>query len=147
PAAAMGATFPIATDWFARSARESIAVSAYQGSRSTQKLQSTPAPYAAGVLYAVNTVGAAAGAVAAGFFLVPAIGLRATTWVGVALNLVAAGGAWWLASQPTTRNAKPAEPAKQDSQKHSLRAFRASRSKVVVSHSTPVLASDVPSLS
>jgi spermidine synthase len=149
PAAAMGATFPIATDWFARGARgrESIAVSAYEGSRSTQKLQSTPDPYAAGVLYAVNTAGAATGAVAAGFFLIPAIGLRATTWVGVALNLVASAGAWWLASQPTTRNATPAEPAKQDSKKHSLRALRASRSIVVVSHPAPVLACAAAALS
>src|SRR5438128_3165220 len=77
PAAAMGATFPIATNWFARNATDT------------------------GVLYAANTAGAALGAIAAGFFLIPAVGLRATTWVGVALNLVAAGGAWWLASQPT----------------------------------------------
>src|SRR5215212_7503565 len=81
PAAAMGATFPIAADWFARNAADT------------------------GVLYAANTAGAAIGAIAAGFFLIPAIGLRATTWVGVVLNLVAAAGAWWLASQATTINA------------------------------------------
>src|SRR2546423_558828 len=51
------------------------------------------------VLYAMNTAGAAAGAIAAGFFLIPAIGLRATTWIGVALNLIAAAGAWWLGSR------------------------------------------------
>jgi spermidine synthase len=75
PAAAMGATFPIAAGWFARNAADT------------------------GVLYAVNTAGAAAGAIAAGFFLIPAIGLRATTWVGVLLNIIAAAGAWWLASR------------------------------------------------
>ena len=75
PAAAMGATFPIAANWFAKTAAD------------------------AGVLYAVNTTGAAAGAIAAGFFLIPAIGLRATTWLGVLLNLIAAGGAWWLGSR------------------------------------------------
>jgi spermidine synthase len=75
PAAAMGATFPIAAGWFARNAADT------------------------GVLYAMNTAGAAAGAIAAGFFLIPAIGLRATTWIGVALNLFAATGAWWLASR------------------------------------------------
>ena len=53
PAAAMGATFPIAADWYARNAAD------------------------AGALYAVNTAGAAAGAIAAGFFLIPAVGLRA----------------------------------------------------------------------
>src|SRR5439155_11880857 len=70
PAAAMGATFPIAANWYARNAADT------------------------GVLYAANTAGAALGAIAAGFFLIPAIGLRATTWIGVALNAVAAGGAW-----------------------------------------------------
>ena len=80
PAAAMGATFPIAADWYARSAPD------------------------AGALYAVNTAGAAAGAIAAGFFLIPAVGLRATTGVGVLLNLIAAAGAWWLASQSRSGN-------------------------------------------
>lgn len=74
PAAAMGATFPIAVGALARGTAD------------------------AGVLYAANTVGAAAGATAAGFWLVPALGLRGTTWVGVALNLAAAGGAFWLAA-------------------------------------------------
>src|SRR5438874_5239728 len=68
PAAAMGATFPVAADWFAD----------------------------AGALYAANTAGATAGAIAAGFWLIPAIGLRATTGVGMALNLFAAAGAWWI---------------------------------------------------
>src|SRR5262245_40423375 len=77
PAAAMGATFPIAADWLARRRRES----------------------AAGMLYAANTAGAALGAIAAGFWLIPAIGLRATTWVGVALNLIAAAGALWLGAR------------------------------------------------
>ena len=86
PAAAMGATFPIAADWYARNAAD------------------------AGALYAVNTAGAAAGAIAAGFFLIPAFGLRATTWVGVLLNLIAAGGAWWLASR--SRSEETAETAK-----------------------------------
>ena len=53
---------------------------------------------AAGLLYAANTAGAALGAIAAGFLLVPALGLRGTTWVGVALNVIAAAGAWWLAT-------------------------------------------------
>jgi len=86
PAAAMGATFPIAAGWYARSAADT------------------------GALYAVNTAGAALGAIAAGFFLIPALGLRATTWVGMALNLIAAAGAWWLASGP--RSEETAETAK-----------------------------------
>ena len=93
PAAAMGATFPIAAEWFAGSQR----------ARDRD-------PYGAGVLYAANTAGAAAGAIAAGFFLIPAFGLRATTWVGVVLNLVAAAGAWWLSTKHlTAESAKIAE--------------------------------------
>jgi spermidine synthase len=57
PAAAMGATFP-------------VAISASR----------TTAPAA---LYAANTTGAAFGAIAAGFWLIPTLGLRRTTWVGV----------------------------------------------------------------
>src|SRR5262249_9743256 len=73
PATAMGATFPIAVAAYARAAAD------------------------AGRLYAFNTAGAAAGSLATGFVLLPAIGIRATTWVGVALNLIAAAGARWLA--------------------------------------------------
>ena len=53
----MGATFPIAADWSSRDGAE---------------------PNAAGLLYAVNTAGAALGAIAAGF---PhsGLGLRGTT--------------------------------------------------------------------
>jgi spermidine synthase len=77
PAACMGATFPIASRWIVRNA-------------------GTVAQDAGG-LYAANTLGAAAGAVAAGFLLIPAMGLRGTTFVGLALNLIAAAGAWWIA--------------------------------------------------
>jgi len=83
PAAAMGATFPVAVNWFARDAADT------------------------GILYAANTAGAAAGAIAAGFFLIPAVGLRTTTHVGLALNVIAAGGAWWL-STLTTETGEPA---------------------------------------
>ncbi len=87
PAAAMGATFPIAASWYARNAADT------------------------GVLYALNTAGAAAGAIAAGFFLIPAVGLRATTWVGVLLNLSAAAGASWLASRREEGTAELAKTA------------------------------------
>ncbi|MCC7417430.1 MAG: tetratricopeptide repeat protein [Acidobacteria bacterium] len=83
PAAAMGATFPIAAAWFAGRPAHG----------------SSPAAEA-GLLYAANTAGAAAGAIAAGFFIVPALGLRGTTWAAVALNLLAAAGALWLAAAP-----------------------------------------------
>ena len=75
PAAAMGATFPVAAGWYAGTAAD------------------------AGVLYAANTAGAAAGAIAAGFWLIPAIGLRGATIAGAALNGAAAAGALWIASR------------------------------------------------
>ena len=83
PAMAMGATFPIAVGWFAAGTPD------------------------AGHLYATNTAGAAVGALATGFWLIPSIGLRATTWLGVALNVAAAAGALWLASLPGERMSWP----------------------------------------
>ena len=69
PAAAMGATYPLAVRWMER----------------------------AGALYAANTAGAAIGAALTGFVLLPALGMFGTTLVGVALNVVAAAGAMALA--------------------------------------------------
>jgi spermidine synthase len=77
PAACMGATFPIASRWMVRMA--------------------STAAQDAGGLYAANTLGAAGGAVLAGFVLIPALGLQGTTFVGVALNVIAAAGAWIIA--------------------------------------------------
>jgi spermidine synthase len=79
PAAAMGATFPVASRWVVRSASNAAAD--------------------AGTLYAANTVGAAAGAVLAGFVLLPSLGLRGATWIAVALNAAAAAGALALATR------------------------------------------------
>jgi len=76
PAACMGATFPIASRWMVRHASN--------------------AAREAGGLYAANTLGAAGGAVLAGFLLIPLLGLQGATWVGVALNLIAAAGAWTI---------------------------------------------------
>jgi spermidine synthase len=73
PALALGATFPIATRWFAGSV--------------------DPAR-ASGWLYALNTAGAATGALLAGFFLIPAIGLNATLALAVAGSLLAAALVW-----------------------------------------------------
>lgn len=75
PALALGATFP-------------FAVRAGQG---------VPArPLGPTGLYVANTVGATAGAAGTGFLLLPALGLWRTTLAGVALNMVAAGMAFWL---------------------------------------------------
>ncbi len=45
-------------------------------------------------LYALNTLGAVVGSIAAGFLLLPVIGLTATTFVAAALNLAVAAVAW-----------------------------------------------------
>ncbi|MGE4657860.1 MAG: fused MFS/spermidine synthase, partial [Gammaproteobacteria bacterium] len=66
PTGCMGATLPMLTRYVVRS-EEQI------GPR-------------VGLLYAVNTAGAVAGTVVAGFFLLPALGLSGTVWVGVAVN-------------------------------------------------------------
>ncbi|HWW87052.1 MAG TPA: fused MFS/spermidine synthase [Vicinamibacterales bacterium] len=95
PATAMGATFPIAASWMVTGSR---------GAR-----VSGPA-----MLYAANTAGAALGALAAGFWLIPAIGLRATTWTAALLNLVAACGAFLMARQDVVEGSLSPEvpPAK-----------------------------------
>ncbi|MGH0031857.1 MAG: fused MFS/spermidine synthase [Myxococcota bacterium] len=60
-----------------------------------------------GALYAINTAGAIAGTVCAAFWLLPAIGLRQTVWVGAAVN-----GLVFLAAAALARGAPaPAEPA------------------------------------
>ena len=78
PAAAMGATYPLAVAWM------------------TSLEHDRPTAADAGTLYAANSAGAAVGAVAAGFWLIEALGVRGTTWVAVALNLAAASLAVWL---------------------------------------------------
>ena len=108
PAACMGATFPIASRWIVRTA--------------------TTAAQDAGGLYAANTLGAAAGAVLAGFLLIPALGLRGTTFVGVALNLIAAGGAWIIAARAATSVSSGAAAAAEAK----ASALRTKKSKVTV---------------
>ena len=69
PALALGATFPLAVRWFV------------DRSQSVGRL--------GGALYAANTAGAALGAVAAGFLLLPALGLFKTVLVGVGASVLA----------------------------------------------------------
>ncbi|HEV3217759.1 MAG TPA: fused MFS/spermidine synthase [Vicinamibacterales bacterium] len=90
PTMAMGATFPIAASWFSGAAA------------ALRRKSERPSPDSggaadAGALYAANTAGAAVGALAAGLWLIPAVGVRATTWIGAALNVSAALGAVLLA--------------------------------------------------
>jgi spermidine synthase len=101
PAAAMGATYPLAVEWLSRFDAEEA--SDYRSSS------------AAGALYAANSAGAAAGAIAAGFWLIEELGARGTTWVAVALNVAAAGFAIWIrrrarTSSTTAAAGPPATP-------------------------------------
>ncbi len=68
-----------------------------------------------GDLYALNTFGAVLGSAAAGFVLLPAIGVRATTVLAAALNL--AIGAWAVAAdrwlrEPLEGTGSPPQPVK-----------------------------------
>src|SRR5262249_62194642 len=95
-----------------------------------------------GILYAANTAGAAAGAIAAGFFLIPALGLRATTWIGVALNIVAAAGAMWLSTktEPAERTQTAQSHSGKPSKQSSARPLRSPRSIVNTVTPSPSLA-------
>lgn len=79
PAAAMGATLPLAARWFLR------------------RVESAGAE--AGDLYAANTIGAAIGAGAGAIVLVPMLGSTLTSAVAVGLNVTAATGAWLIAAR------------------------------------------------
>ena len=95
PAAAMGATFPVAVSWLAR-----LEGASGRGERLRGAIEG-------GVLYTVNTAGAAAGAIAAGFWLIPSLGIRSTTWIAVALNIASACGALWLARTQSPAGQSP----------------------------------------
>lgn len=63
------------------------------------------------LLYATNTAGAVAGTIAAAFLLLPALGLNATVWVGVAVNAAVFGIAVWLSKKAPPVTAEAAEPS------------------------------------
>ncbi len=89
PAAAMGATYPLAVRWMEKPGPKG------------------PGLHVAGTLYAANTAGAAIGAALTGFVLLPALGMFGTTLVGVGLNVLAAGGALALALHGETDPSPP----------------------------------------
>ena len=62
-----------------------------------------------GALYAVNTWGAVTGALAAGYFLLPSMGNRATVWIAAGANMVAAALAFIISRRLEPRS--PREPA------------------------------------
>jgi spermidine synthase len=93
PAVAMGATLPLAIRWHAGNAMS--------------------AGHDTGMLYAANTLGAAVGAVLSGFVLLPALGMRLTTFVGVVLNVLSAAIGWWLAKRRDAAIHEPVVPQRQ----------------------------------
>jgi spermidine synthase len=115
PAAAMGATFPIASRWFVQPKGQ--------------------AAHDAGVFYAANTIGAAVGALLAGFVLLPFLGLAGATWVGVSLNVVAALGAWQIAKSPLPASVDQPPPRLRRSAVASAKAEGASPTKGAASTS------------
>ena len=91
PAMAIGATFPVAVRWFASGRHDA--------SRPT------------GRLYAANTTGAAIGAIAAGFLLLPAIGLLRTLFIGAGASLAAGGAALALSAKQTPVDVPDVNPS------------------------------------
>ena len=90
PAALMGATYPIAIRGCQALPR---------GGRAER------------VLYASNAAGAALGAVATGFVLLPALGAAKTIWLGVLVNVIAAAGAMYLAAKRRSPRVSPGSRA------------------------------------
>src|SRR5262245_21040733 len=103
PTAMMGATFPIAAKWFVNTSAFAPLKPQRQGKKPGPNKPLSEGAGSAGLLYAANSAGAALGALAAGLWLIPWIGVRATTWAGLFLNLIAAGGALLLAGRSPAR--------------------------------------------
>lgn len=90
PSAAIGATFPFLAAW------------RVAGQERTG--------HTLGALYAVNTLGAMCGALLAGFWLIPRLGLDGAIHTAAAINGGVALAAWWLA-QRERNEAVPPLPA------------------------------------
>jgi spermidine synthase len=93
PSVALGATFPVAV-------RVAVASPARPGGP-------------AGRLYGANTAGAAFGSLAAGFLLIPVLGLRATLLTGVVASAASIALALWIARGDITDPVvvdRPAQP-------------------------------------
>jgi spermidine synthase len=124
----MGATFPIAAAWFSSGAGSS---------RNADWIAARSGAAAAGALYAANTAGAAAGALAAGFWLLRAVGVWQTIFVGVALNTAAAAGALMLArsgAERATSSAAGALPEPPVAPRGARESRRRSRSTQALPH-------------
>jgi len=128
PTAAMGATFPIAASWFANSGVRS-------NSRSGIRFSS-----GAGMLYAANSAGAALGALAAGFWLIPNVSLSDTLRIAAGVNGICAFTALWISfsqADSSTSSIEEVELRPKHSKRNSSRQERGGRS---VALSRPQLA-------
>ena len=92
PSVALGATFPLAV-------RVDVASPTRPGGR-------------AGRLYGANTAGAAIGSLAAGFFLIPVLGLRGTVLTAMAASAASIALALWIARGTLTDPVSIEMPAK-----------------------------------
>ncbi len=119
PAAAMGATLPVLTRHLAR-ARDRVG-----------------APLA--TLYALNTLGAAAGCALAGFALLGTLGMLRTAVLAACVNLAVAALAWTL--DPSESPAETREPPADDSA--SWRAMRGSLALIAAATGFAAIACEV----
>ncbi len=97
PTTLMGATLPVITHFFAETFHDT--------------------GRAAGKLYAVNTFGAVLGTAAAGFFLIPGIGVSRTIYLAAGLNLLLSLSMYFLSrmairAEEEPRDARPAARAR-----------------------------------
>jgi spermidine synthase len=105
PTICMGGTFPLMCRFFARK-------------KSGGQI---------GRLYALNTLGATAGAFAAGFFLIPSLGLSNTGYLAIAGNLAIAAASWLLAGKIGEAETLDVSLAKRHEQ-----PFQASRYRLIL---------------
>ena len=70
-----------------------------------------------GTLYAVNTFGAVLGAGAAGFLLIPALGVAKTIYLASLLNFIVCGLGWWLHRRSQAATALEAPAGKRQARK------------------------------
>lgn len=104
PALALGATFPLAIRWFAAD--------------SPARTRRTA------MLYATNTLGAAAGALLAGFVLIPRLGVTRAILCGVAASVLSAAIAWRLSDAGVEVDAVGAGPSTRTREPRTTRASR-----------------------
>lgn len=90
PTTFMGGTLPLVSKFFVRTRAE--------------------IGWKTGILYGINTLGATAGTVLTGFFLIKAYGVQGATFLAAGVNFIVAAGAWWIARQSVTGTIPVDEP-------------------------------------